>query len=500
MKARTDAEQVDVVLVGAGIMSATLATLLHQLFPGLTLQAFERLGGVAIESSQVMNNAGTGHAANCELNYTPQKADGTVDVSKALGINEAFEVSLQLWASLVERGLLPEPGRFVNPVPHVAVVWGEDDVRFLRARHAALAAHPSFAGMELSEDRARLNEWMPLVTEGRDASVPLAATRVRRGTDVDFGRLTRALFDGLTSTGALGLHLHHEVRWLQRDPQGGWRVGVRERRTGATRELHAGFVFLGAGGGALPLLQRSGLPEARGYGGFPVSGQWLVCRNDAVIARHHAKVYGKAALGAPPMSVPHLDTRFWNGRRALLFGPFAGFTTKYLKSGSFLDLFASMRTHNLGPMLAVARDNANLTRYLVGQALQPQARRLEALRAYFPGARDEDWTLAIAGQRVQIIKRDATRTGRLEFGTEVVTAADGSLAALLGASPGASTAASAMLDVVRRCFADRLAAPEAQAALQRLIPSTGHRLAAEPEVLATVRERNDALLGLSPET
>ncbi len=493
-------ERVDVVLVGGGIMSATLGGLLHELMPGLSIQAFERLGAIAIESSQVMNNAGTGHAANCELNYTPRKADGTIDLSKALAVNEAFEVSLQLWAALVEKGALPDPRRFVNPVPHLSFVWGEDDVAFLRDRHAQMAAHPMFEDMAWSTDPTRLAEWMPLVMRGRDTGVPLAATRVARGTDVDFGQLARALFAGLEGEAAFALHLNHEVRDLRRVPGGGWALTVRERRTGASREVEAGFVFLGAGGGALPLLQKAGLPEARGYGGFPVSGQWLVCQNPDLIAEHAAKVYGKAALGAPPMSVPHLDTRLWKGHPALLFGPFAGFTTKYLKHGSYLDLFASLRLHNLGPMLAVARDNLDLTRYLIGQALQSPERRLAALREYLPTARPEDWKLAIAGQRVQIIKRDAARTGRLEFGTEVVTAADGSLAALLGASPGASTAAAAMLDVVLRCFPERAATPAFQANLRRVVPSHGHRLATDPERMRAVRARNDAILGLAQGT
>ncbi|MBM4372050.1 MAG: malate:quinone oxidoreductase, partial [Deltaproteobacteria bacterium] len=381
--------------------------------------------------------------------------------------------------------------------PHLAFVWGPEDVAFLAARQGAMAAHPMYAGMELSRDPGLLREWMPLVMEGRDPALPVAATRVSRGTDLDFGRLTQALFDGLASAPGFSLHLRHEVQGLARHPEGGWRLRVKSLETGAVRDVRAGFVFLGAGGGALPLLQRSGIPEARGYGGFPVSGQWLVCTNHDLFGRHHAKVYGKAALGAPPMSVPHLDTRYWNGRPALLFGPFAGFTTKYLKEGSLLDLFRSLRGHNLGPMLAVARDNLDLTRYLVGQALQPMSRRLAALRDYFPEAEDRDWKLAVAGQRVQIIKRDTARGGRLEFGTEVVSAADGTLAALLGASPGASTAVTAMLDVLLRCFSAETGTPAFREALARVIPSRGGDLTRDADLLRTVRDRTDRLLGLT---
>lgn len=493
--ARTD-DLVDVILVGGGIVSATLANLVSELMPDLSIKVFERLEGVAIESTQAMNNAGTGHAANCELNYTPETADGSVDISKALAINESFEVSLQFWSHLVEKGILPAPPVFLNPVPHYSFVQGEADVRFLRARHARLGAHPMFQDMRISEDPAELAEWMPLVMEGRPSGTPLAATRVDRGTDVDFGILAQRLFAGLEGRTAFELHLNHQVRRIRRDPDGNWRVFVKDRVGGASREVRGRFVFIGAGGGSLPLLLKSGIPEGRGYGGFPVSGQWLVCNNPEIIARHRAKVYGKAAVGAPPMSVPHLDTRMRNGRLALLFGPYAGFTTKYLKQGSFLDLPRSLRFSNLGPMFAVARDNMKLTRYLIKEALQSPHERLRTLRQFMPTARQDDWRLEIAGLRVQIIKKDALRGGRLEFGTEVVTAGDGSLAALLGASPGASTAATAMIALVRNCFPDRARSEAFQSALQRMIPSFGHSLSREPDVLRAVRDRTTSILGL----
>ncbi len=493
---RTDEGTVDVVMVGAGIVSATLVNMLAELLPDLSIRVFERLEGVAVESSRAMNNAGTGHAANCELNYTPRRADGTIDITKALRINEEFEISLQFWAHLVEIGAIPEPRDFLRPVPHMSFVQGDDDVDLLRARHAALSAHPMFASMAYSEDPGQMAEWMPLIMEGRSSGGALAATRVTRGTDIDFGALARLLFDGMSRHGDFELRLSHEVVRLHQESDGLWCVTARDRLRRTIRRIRARFVFVGAGGGALPLLQKAGPPEARGYGGFPVSGQWLVCKNPDIIARHAAKVYGKAALGAPPMSVPHLDTRYWLGRRSLLFGPYAGFTTKYLKQGSFLDLPRSIRLHNLWPMIAVARDNLDLVRYLLGQATQSPEERLEALRLYFPEAQAQDWQLEIAGQRVQIIKRDPKRGGRLEFGTEVVTAADGSLSALLGASPGASTAASTMLDVILRCFSDRLSTDDARRRLAKIIPSHGRSLAKDRDLLNRTRARNDRVLGI----
>ena len=477
----------DALLVGAGIMGATLAKLLRQLDPDLQVVVLERLPALAAESSAAMNNAGTGHAANCELNYTPAAADGSVPIAKALAINGAFELSLQFWSALVESGQLQDPARFIRLVPHLSFVWGEAAVAYLQRRHRALAATPQFADMAWSTDPAELRAWMPLVMDGRALDQPMAATRVARGTDINFGALTRALLDGVD------VRLGHQVRGLERGGAG-WRVEARTA-TGEAVTFEAPFVFLAAGGGSLPLLQRSGIPEARVYGAFPVSGQWLVCRNPEVIAAHDAKVYGKAAVGAPPMSVPHLDTRWIDGQRALLFGPYAGFSTRFLKSGSLLDLGRSVKPYNLLPSLQAGAENFDLVRYLVGQVLQTPAQRLVSLRQFLPQARAEDWQLAVAGQRVQIIKQLQGR-GCLQMGTEVVSSADGSLAALLGASPGASTAVEIMLEVLRRCWPERLASPAWAERLQRLIPAWGADLGRDPEQLAQWRRRSDQTLGL----
>ncbi|MEJ6586239.1 MAG: malate:quinone oxidoreductase [Synechococcus sp. ChBW.bin.23] len=484
-------DRYDVVLVGAGVMSATLATLLHELDPELRLLVVERLEAPALESSAAGNNAGTGHAANCELNYTPLLADGTVSTVKPLAINSSFECSLEFWSSLCERGCL-DPSWFIHRVPHISFVWGEGDVAYLRQRYEQMKELPAFAAMEWSCDKGELASWIPLVMAGRDPQMAVAATRIERGTDVDFGALSRSLFVPLQATGALDLVFGTSVSNLNRCAEG-WELQLRcpSRR----RVVTTPFVFLGAGGGALPLLQRSRIPEAADYAGFPVSGQWLVCNDPDLSEHHYAKVYGKAKVGAPPMSVPHLDSRWIDGRRSLLFGPYAGFSSKFLKQGSLLDLPRSVRSSNVLPMLQVGVNNIPLVRYLVNQLRQSDEDRMEALKAFLPTARADDWTLSVAGQRVQIIKRTPAG-GRLQLGTEVVSAADGSLAALLGASPGASTSVTIMLEILKRCFPDRLASQAWQQRLQALLPSYGQDLNADGDLLQRSRDRSDALLGL----
>ena len=490
------AKEVDVLLVGGGVMSATLGMLLKQLDPNMTITLVERLDHVAHESTDGWNNAGTGHAGYCELNYTPESADGSITIDRALSINASFEVTLQFWSYLVEQNILPTPGKFINPTAHQSFVWGEEDVAFLRKRHEQLSAHHLFADMQYSESREQLNEWMPLVMQERKTDQPFAATRVEYGSDVDFGSLTRNMVRHLTTMDKFDLRLSHSVKSLRKSRDGRWRVTVKDEQSGQDKQFKARFVFLGAGGGALPLLQKSNIDESLGYGGFPVSGQWLVCKKPDIVEQHHSKVYGKAPVGAPPMSVPHLDTRIINGQPALLFGPFAGFTTKFLKKGSVLDLFTSVKPNNLSPMMAVGRDNMDLTRYLISESMQSHKNRVDSLRNFFPDAREDDWTLQNAGMRVQIIKKDAEGHGKLEFGTEIVAAKDGTLAALLGASPGASTAVQAMVDVLERCFSEQMASPQWQARLKELIPSYGQSLINDAELLKQVRERTLTTLNL----
>ncbi|BBB29070.1 malate dehydrogenase (quinone) [Neptunomonas japonica] len=482
------AKSADVLLVGAGAMSTTLGMLLKQLDPNINIVMVERLGHVAHESTDGWNNAGTGHAAYCELNYTPKKDDGSIDTSKAFAINSAFEVSLQFWSYLVKQGALPKPENFIHATPHQSFVWGEDNVEFLRKRYEALSQSAQFCDMEYSEDPHVLREWMPLIIENRDPMEPVAGTRVRYGADVDFGSLARNMTTHLEQQDNFELLLSNSVTDLEQQEDGQWQVELKNSKTGAERTITSRFVFLGAGGGALPLLQLSGIAEGDGYGGFPVSGQWLVCKKPEIVDKHLAKVYGLAPIGAPPMSVPHLDTRIISGQKALLFGPFAGFTTKFLKQGSMLDLPKSLRINNLVSMLSVGKNNMDLTRYLISEAMQSHEERVDSLRNFYPEAKNDDWELAEAGQRVQIIKKDEEKGGKLEFGTEVIASADHTLAALLGASPGASTAVNTMIDIVGRCFPERMATPEWQSKMKEMVPSYGESLPDNPELLKTVRQ------------
>ncbi len=494
-------ENTDVILIGAGIMSATLGVMLKELDPNLTIKIFERLDGAAAESSDAWNNAGTGHSAFCELNYTPEREDGSIETYKAVKIAESFEESKQFWSFLLEQGFLTDAPGFIKSIPHMSFVWGEKNVEYLRKRYEALKKHHLFKEMVYSEDPKQLTEWIPLVMDGRDPNEKVAATRMQIGTDVNFGALTKALFDQLKTMNGVCLGYSHEIRGLEQGKDGSWTLKVKDLTTGQSRKLSSKFVFIGAGGGSLPLLEKSNIPEGKGFGGFPVSGQWLRCINPKVIKRHQAKVYGKAAVGSPPMSVPHLDTRMIEGKRELLFGPYAGFSTKFLKNGSYFDLPLSIKADNILPMMSAGIKNIPLTKYLINQVRQSPEDRLEALKEYLPTAKMEDWELETAGQRVQVIKKDPVKGGVLEFGTEVVSAADGSIAALLGASPGASTAVSIMIDLIGRCFKKQMQTAAWQNKMKEMIPSFGKSLGKEAELAGKIREETSKVLGLTlPET
>jgi len=475
-------------------MSATLGTLLKELQPDWSIVALERLHDVALESSNAWNNAGTGHAALCELNYMPEAPDGSVDPAKAVQINEQFQQSRQLWSTLVERGVLSEPKTFINATPHMTFVRGEKDVSYLRKRYEALKSQPLFAGIEYSEDSRVINQWAPLLMQKRRKGEPFAATRVPAGTDVDFGALTRQLFHHLRAQG-VSLYENTEVRKLSRNADGTWRIKTRRSIGGTPGSINARFVFVGAGGWALKLLQSSGIPEIKGYGVFPIGGQFLKTTNPALVAQHKAKVYSQASVGAPPMSVPHLDTRVVDGEASLLFGPFATFSPKFLKTGRVTDIVAQVRPGNIGPMLKVAFTNFPLIKYLVGELTKTHRKKVDSLREFMPTAKDEDWTLIQAGQRAQVMKKDPQKGGILQFGTEVVASDDGSIAGLLGASPGASTAVSIMLGLLKTCFPDRMA--EWEPTLKELVPSYGTTLNTDPETAQKTLEETAKVLGIT---
>jgi malate dehydrogenase (quinone) len=488
----------DIVLIGAGVMSATLAMLIKQLWPHKSIAIFEKLDKIAAESSDAWNNAGTGHAAYCELNYTPETKNGEVDISKALKISEQFELSKQFWAYLADKQIITQPAEFINTVPHISFVWGGDNVLYLKQRYEKMKKIALFKRMKYSENKNTLAQWMPLVMANRPARPYCAATFMAEGTDVNFGSLTRKMIAYLDHTASLvDIFTEHEVQSIERCQQANWQVDVKNLKNNHLHHIWADFVFVGAGGAALPLLEKSDIPEADGYGGFPISGQWLRCINPTIIAQHHTKVYGKAAVGSPPMSVPHLDSRIIDGRKELLFGPFAGFSTKFLKKGSYLDLPLSIDRDNILPMIQAGINNIPLTLYLIEQVRLSHADRIEALRQYYPNANEADWQLIVAGQRVQVIKKDEEEGGVLEFGTEVITSADGSIAGLLGASPGASTAVAIMLNVLKKCFPVDFDSLETQNTLLQILPSYGQELSDNEALLKKIKAYSAKHLNIS---
>ena len=484
----------DVILIGAGVMSATLGTILKELVPNWEITVFEKLANTGEESSNEWNNAGTGHAALCELNYTVEKPDGSIDISKAININEQFQTSMQFWSYLVNRDLICNPQDFIRSLPHMSFVQGERNVTFLKKRFEALANNPLFQGMEFSDDPGKLMEWVPLIMKERTSNEPIAATKIDSGTDVNFGALTRMLFDHLKSKN-VDVKFKHNVDDIKRTSDGLWELKVRDVDSGKVERHTAKFVFIGGGGGSLHLLQKSGIPEGKHIGGFPVSGLFMVCNNPDVVAQHHAKVYGKAKVGAPPMSVPHLDTRYIDNKKSLLFGPFAGFSPKFLKSGSMFDLLTSVKPDNLVTMLAAGAKNVPLTKYLIEQVMLSKEQRMEELREFIPSAKSGDWDMVVAGQRVQVIKDTPAGKGTLQFGTEVVSAADGSIAALLGASPGASTAVHVMLEVIKKCFPQHL--KEWEPKIKEMIPSYGVSLLKNLELIEEIHTSTAQTLGLA---
>lgn len=486
----------DVVLIGGGIMSATLGVMLKRLNPEMTIQIVELLSSVALESSHAWNNAGTGHAALCELNYTPVNENGEIEIDKAIEINEQFEQSKQFWAYLTKEGVIEDPADFIRRMPHMSFVKGEENIEYLKKRFEAMKGHHFFENMEFTDDHEKISEWTPLLDKGRTREDSIAVTRVQNGTDIDFGSLTKLLFNYLVSLPGVQLSTETAVRDLDRQKDGTWEVKLKKVGDFFSEKISTSFVFIGAGGGSLKLLQKSSIKEGRGFGGFPVSGQFMVCKNDDLVSQHSAKVYGKAAVGAPPMSVPHLDTRVIQGRKSLLFGPYAGFSPKFLKQGSMLDLISSVSLNNLKPMLSAGLANMSLTEYLYQEVMNSHTDRMDILREFYPDAKDDEWELVTAGQRVQIIKKDKTKGGKLQFGTEVVAAKDGSLAALLGASPGASTSVAVILEVLDKCFADEMQTEKWKEKMKQMVHTYDVSLAENRDLYQEVNPEVNQSLGI----
>jgi len=490
-------QKTDFLLVGGGIMSASLGTWLQELQPDWKQVMVEKLDGVALESSNCWNNAGTGHSANMELNYTPERADGTIDVTKALDINEQFMISRQFWTAQVKRGILREPHSFINSTPHMSFVWGDANVNYLQKRYDALEKTTLFQGMKFSTNHQQIQQWAPLIMEGRDPQQKVAATWTPVGTDVNYGEITRQLIGSLKKSENFALETSAEVTEFKRNSDNSWHVTIKDINSGKEHAIDAKYVFIGAGGGALKLLQKTGIPEAENYAGFPVGGSFLMTENPAITKEHLQKVYGQASVGAPPMSVPHMDARLIDGKRVVLFGPFATFSTKFLKNGSFFDLLSTTTTHNVMPMTHVGLDNFDLVKYLISQVMLSDDDRFAALKEYYPQARKEDWKLIQAGQRVQIIKKDAEKGGLLKLGTEVVVDQQRTLSALLGASPGASTAAPITLNVLKKMFPEQFNSAQWQSKIHAIVPSYGQTLNGNTALTQQVWDDTAATLQLT---
>ncbi|MCD8762184.1 malate dehydrogenase (quinone) [Mammaliicoccus sciuri] len=486
----------DVILIGAGILSTTFGSFLKNIEPDWNIKLFERLEQPAIESSNEKNNAGTGHAALCELNYTVEQEDGSIDVERAKEINEQFEISKQFWSYLVKSKAIENPQEFIRPLPHISFVMGIRNVDFLKRRYDALKSLPMFEGLTYTEDHKVLAEWMPLMMQGRNSNEPLAASKINEGTDVNFGELTRKLVKNIEKHENAQVHFRHEVVDFKQLSNSKWEVIVRNLETGKVETHVADYIFIGAGGHAIPLLQKTKIPESRHLGGFPISGAFLVCNNPKVVSEHNAKVYGKEPPGTPPMTVPHLDRRYIQGKESLLFGPFAAIGPKFLKNGSNLDLFKSINTSNVVTMLSSGVKNLSLVKYSIQQVLQRKEDRMKELRRFVPDAKDEDWDIHIAGKRVQVIK-DTEKHGRgfIQFGTEVVNSEDHTVIALLGESPGASTSVSVALEVIEKNFPQYMDKWESK--IKEIIPSYGESLIEDTALLKKTRKQTAEALELN---
>lgn len=486
----------DIIMVGTGIMSATLATLLHELDPKLHIALFERLPAAGNESSQVLNNAGTGHSAFCELNYTLRQPDGHIDIQKAISIAESFEISKQFWSYLVTQWYIINPQDVINTVPHCSVVF-DDDIVFLKDRYEALQTSHLFDGMEYTQDSDMIHKRMPLVTQWRDMQKPIAATFMHLGTDVNFWALTKKMIDKISHNPMIDIFFSHEVVSLYQQKDKTRMLTVHDKWNNKKNIYQTKFLFVWWGWWSLRLLQKSWIQEIKGYGWFPISWKRLICTNPAIVQQHAVKVYGKADIWSPPMSTPHLDTRIVNWKNFLLFGPYAGFTTKFLIHGSRSDLFRSLSFDNIYYLLSAGRNNIPLTLYLIKEAIQTHKQRLQSLIKYMPDAQEKDWKLVQAGYRVQVIKWDKKKWWVLEFGTEVIISKDKTISWLLWASPGASTSVQIMLEIVEHCFPHYI--QNKKDILHTMIPSYGQSLKDDAILTKKIRTQTNRILHLASE-
>src|SRR5699024_2371176 len=452
----------------------------------------------SVESSDVMNNAGTGHEALCELNYTPEEADGTINASKALEIYNQFQVSKQLWSHLVESGDIEHPSEFIKPLPHISFVQSEKNIEFLTKRYEKLQSVPAFQRMSFSEDAREIASWSPLIMKDRDLNgEPFAATKVDGGTDVNFGELAKKMIDALEKDPHVTVNYNTDVTSLKQSNDQTWEVKAKNKALGTIGYYVADFLFIGAGGNSIPLLQKTNIPQSKNLGGFPISGQFLYCDKPEIVKAHDAKAYGKEPEGTPPMTVPHLDKRHVDGKEVLLFGPFAAFGPKFLKSGSNWDFFKHLKVNNLLTMAAAGFKNIPLIKYSIEQVLMSKEDKVNELRRFVPSAQSNDWDVIVAGKRVQVIK-DLSKFNRgvIHFGTEVVNSDDRTLSALLGESPGASTSVSVALEVLEDNFANEYAG-KWQAKLKEMIPSLGVDINDDVELLEAVWEKTNKYLELN---
>ena len=481
----------DITLIGGGVMSLTLAVLMKEVYPNTKVTLIERLHECGMESSQALNNAGTGHAGNCELNYTPIK-NGSVYLDRAIEVNEMFETSLQFWAYLDKKYPQFKPKKFLRKTPHISFVKGEANIAYLKKRYEAISKEPLFEEMEFTSDRKKIKAWAPLLISKKDEDSSAAATKIAHGTDVNFGELTKQLLALLIKQPNVTIILNSDVKTIKLKKNHGWEIYYSNLLTKNKTVMYASNVFIGAGGKAISLLQQMKVKEASGYAGFPVSGKWLVCSNPLVVKKHNAKVYGQALPKSPPMSIPHLDLRVIEGKNTLMFGPFAGFTFKFLKYGSFFDLPKTIKINNIGTMIRVFSKNISLLLYLIKQSLQSSKNRMAELKYFYPDALDEDWSLMDAGKRVQIMKGCPKEGAKLEFGTEIIFTKNKTLAALIGASPGASVSAHSMLNVMTTMF--NLANDKT---IKEMVPGYGISLNKNPKILSQIRKKIYSQLGLN---